>query len=402
MTTGGDLRAARERAGVSLDDLAERIGLSKGHLSRVERGVRPVTPSLIRSYELALGGTVAATAPGGDVGTVDDVKRRALLGSIAAASVGTAAAEPLARIFDAEATPPTRVALADVEAVEHATALYMSMDLARHGAMAAAMARGALEWATGLLRGHMDDRTRQRLCSATGLLADRLGWATFDAGAEPRALNLLTFALDSAARGPDRDLRAHIMLDLSSVLAHMGHPADGVEVLRMALGDERISSAEQANLHAVAARHCAAAGDIEGGLRHVERAEAALERDAGAIAPEWARSITYSPGHHDSALGLALFALGEDERARERLNVALARLDPGRTRTGLRCLIRLAALDLRAGERAEAERRARRAAAVAAEVRSTRVAGDLAMLAEQAEQYGMRELAAELTSATVR
>lgn len=335
-------------------------------------------------------------------GYVDDVKRRALLASIAAASVGPAAVEPLARIFDASAIPPLRVTLADVEAVEHATRLFMSMDLARNGPMATTMAKGALEWATGLLHGHMDDRTRQRLCSATGLLADRLGWATFDADSPPRAVNLLTFALDTAAHGPDRDLRAHIMLDLSVVLAHMGRPADGVEVLRKALSDKRISSAEQANLHAVAARHCAAAGDIEDGLRHVQHAEAALDQHSETTAPDWARAITYSPGHHDSVLGLALFALGQDDPARKRLTTALSRLAPSRTRTNLRCLIRLAALDLRAGEQSEAERRARQAAAAATEIRSTRITNDLAMLADHAKRHGMTDLAAELTSTTAR
>lgn len=357
----------------------------------------------MHAYELTLGIPVAATTKGSDKaalpGSVDDVKRRALLGSIAAASIGTAAVEPLSRLLDTATSPPTRVGLGDVEAVEHATKLYMSMDLARHGDMAAAMAKGALEWATGLLRGRMDDTTRERLCSATGLLADRLGWATFDSDSPPRAVNLLTFALDVAARGPDRDLRAHIMLDLSTVLAHMGQPAEGVEVLRMALGDERISSSETANLHAVAARHCAAAGDRNGGLRHVTLAEAALERGMPAIAPDWARRYTLSPGHHDSVLGLALFALGDDERARQRLTAAVSRLDPGRTRTGLRCLIRLAALDMRAGDRDSGEKRALQAIQTAAGVRSRRVSEDLAMLADHAERYGMRDLARELTMA---
>ncbi len=379
--------------------------MSKGHLSRVERGQRPVTPALVRAYEITLGVPVAATSATNsddpDADTFEDVKRRSLLSSIAAASVGAAALEPLARLFDGfTESPPAYVGLTEVEAVERATDLYMSVDLARHGAMAAAMARGALRWAVSLTERRMAPDLRERLFSATGLLADRLGWATFDAGTPPRAMQLLTFALDSAARGPDRDLRAHIMLDLSTVLTDMGRPSDGVEILRMALGDERISSAEQANLHAVAARHCAAAGDRAAGLRHVERAEAALSRGTPALAPAWARHITVSPGHHDSALGLALFALGEDDRARERLTAAMSTLDPERTRTGLRCLTRLAILDIRAGNYDEGEAKARRAAAEASGVTSARISADLRMLVRTAEQYGKHDLAAELTSAS--
>jgi transcriptional regulator with XRE-family HTH domain/tetratricopeptide (TPR) repeat protein len=62
--TGQDLRAAREARGVGLGKLAERIGRSKGHLSKVERGVddRGVTPALIRDYERALGMAVSETS----------------------------------------------------------------------------------------------------------------------------------------------------------------------------------------------------------------------------------------------------------------------------------------------------------------------------------------------------
>jgi hypothetical protein len=119
----------------------------------------------------------------------------------------------------------------------------------------------------------MTDATRDRLYSAVGLLADRLGWALYDVGDTVTASDLLAYALDQAARSPDRDLRAHIMLDLSSVITDAGHPHDGVEVLRLALGDERISGAERANLHAVCARHCTAGEQRETGLRHVILAE---------------------------------------------------------------------------------------------------------------------------------
>jgi transcriptional regulator with XRE-family HTH domain len=56
MTTGHDLRIARQNAGVSLGWIAERTGLSRGHLSRIERGERDVTPSVIRQYQVALQG----------------------------------------------------------------------------------------------------------------------------------------------------------------------------------------------------------------------------------------------------------------------------------------------------------------------------------------------------------
>ncbi len=395
---------SRLSRGVSLDGLAKSTGMSKGHLSRVERGQREVTPAVVRSYQEALGVVVAAThcvaatnTESGLPSNMEDMKRRSLLGIIAAASVGAAAMEPLSRLLDGfEGRGLSRVGIAEVQAIEAAADLYTRMDLAHGGGMAVAMARGSLEWGLDLLDKPMNQPIRERLSSAIGLLADRFGWAIYDAGDMSTATKVLALALDNSARGADRDLRAHVMLDLSTVTTDSGRPADGVEILRMALGDERVSSVERANLHAVAARHCAAAHDRRAGLRHVELAEEALSRPQQAAAPEWARRITVSPGHHDSALGLALFALDEDRRAHERLSSALARLDTGRTRTGLRCRTRLAILNMRAGDREGGERESRRAVQDAMGVRSRRVSSDLATMVECARTHGMGELADEL------
>lgn len=317
--------------------------------------------------------------------------------------MGSAALEPIARLLDGlNGEDPARVGLAEVQAVEAAADLYTRMDLAHGGIMAAAMARGSLSWAVELLERPMIPQVRERLSSAIGLLADRLGWAVYDAGDTANATRVLTLALDNSARGADRDLRAHVMLDLSTVVTDAGRPSEGVEILRLALGDERISFTERANLHAVAARHCAAAHDRQAGLRHVELAEEALNRPRPASSPEWARRITVSPGHHDSALGLALFALDEDTRARERLSSALARLEGGRTRTGLRCRTRLAVLHMRAGDREAGEREARRAVRDAAGVRSRRVSDDLRMMVAGARTHGLGGLADELAHSMER
>lgn len=402
MVTGPDLRLARESADISLERIAELTGRDKGHLSRVERGERRITPALIRDYQTALRVTVAATevTPLGasDGATVDDMRRRQVLALAAAASVGAAAGSAglLAALDLVDERLPSKVGIAEVQAVEAAADLYTRMDLAHGGGMASAMALSSLRWATRLFRCEMSDAIRSRLSSAVGLLADRLGWALYDSGRPDSARDLLAFALDTAAQGGDRDLRAHVMLDFSTVIVDSGDPHGGVEVLRMALGDERISSAERANLHAVCARHCGSAGDRQSGLRHVALAEEALAREDHAIAPDWARRITVSAGHHDSALGLALFALGDDPGARRHLSSALNSLDPGRTRTGLRCRTRLAVLELRSGDSRAAEFHARHAVGEATEVQSKRVSADISMMLTHVREHGLGRLADEL------
>lgn len=48
------MRSARKKRGLSLDDLAEKVGASKGHLSNVERG-HGCSPDLAEKLAAELG-----------------------------------------------------------------------------------------------------------------------------------------------------------------------------------------------------------------------------------------------------------------------------------------------------------------------------------------------------------
>ena len=80
MATGSELRAARRAADVSLAQVA-RIGVSEGHLSRIERGERAVTPATVALYQRA----IIHSRADHPSATVDDVDRRQLLGGVAGA-----------------------------------------------------------------------------------------------------------------------------------------------------------------------------------------------------------------------------------------------------------------------------------------------------------------------------
>lgn len=399
------LDTALEAGGVLVTLHARAVSARDGRravATQTSESARSVTGSEGQPEAGAAQSVTSATAmPGASADGMPfnaDMQRRVFLASAAAAGVGAAAPESLARLLEGISTGlPRRVGTSDVEAVEAAADAYMGFDLARSGNLAATVARSALAWSTELLEGVMTGATRERLSSAIGLLADRLGWSIYDSGSEGTAGRILTFALDHSARGADRDLRAHVMLDLSTVMTDSGYPRDGVDILRAALGDERISAAERANLHAVCARHCASAGQRDSGLRHASLALEELGGNNGVRGPGWSRKITYSPGHHDSALGLALFALEDSVRAREHLNLAMSALDKGRTRTGLRCRIRLAVLDLREGERATGEAEGYRVIADAIGVSSARVRNDLKMLRANAIEHGALDLATDIS-----
>lgn len=403
LTTGDDLRAARRQAGLSLASVAATCGVTAGHLSRVERGERTksdVSPSIVRGYETAIGQQIAATPRTSNARTVEDVRRRSMLGLIAAASVGSAS-EPLSHLLDGltQPAPPTRVGAMEIGAVHEAADLCTRLDLQYGGGLAAEVAHGSLRWAVGLLDQTMTDDTRAQLCSAVAALADRVAWSTYDAGRYTPAARLWTLALDTAARGNDRDLRGHILLNFSTLLFDSGQGSDAVETLRLALGDERVSTTEQANLHAVCARHAAGIGDRDSALRHLTLAEEALGRADPATTPPWARRVTAEPGHFDAAIGMAWHALGDRDHAHESLSTALSTLGPGRARTVLRCRTRLAVLHINDGDTTGARNHAQQALAQAPHVRSERVRADLAVLRDTARQHNLHDLAAELGTA---
>ncbi|SRR6266568_3372639 len=398
---GEDLRTARKEAGLSQAHIAAVCGKSISHISRIEIGERVVTPAIINAYERALNTKIAATSQTAAGVTVESVRRRNAIAAIASAFVGAATLEPLAHLLNGLPAPTLRdrVGPTEVAAVEDATDFYTALDLQYGGGLASEIARGSLRWATGLLGKQMTDDTRERLFSAVASLADRVAWSHYDMGSHGPANRLFIMALDTAAKGDDRNLRGHIMLNYSTQIFDLGHRDDAVEVLRLALGDDRISMTEKANLHAVCARHC---GGIDteqsrqSALRQLGMSEDALVNADTSDAAPWARRVTAQAGHFDSALGLALFAIGRDEQARERFTRALDALGPGRVRTALRCRTRLAVIHMREGAKTQAETVARQAMDDARRVRSARVADDLQMVAASAREYGLTALASEL------
>lgn len=384
--TGADIRAAREGAGLSLRALAAKTGVSAGHLSEVERGSRPVTWHVWTAVKRHTGNAALAD-------TVDAVNRREFTSAIASAAMGALAPQPVAHILAATSRrPQLAVTMTEVDMVAQAAHWLMSVDLEHGGAAALELATSTLRWAGSLLEQDMASAVRTRMSTAVALLGDRAGWALYDSGQSGTAARLLTWSLDHAARGDDPDLRAHIMLDLSTVLTDAGNPLRGVELLRMALGDDRVSPAERANLHAVCARHCGTAGDRQAGLRHAGLAE---ETGSGPVPqeyPQWAGKITLSPGHRASAAGIALFELKEDQRAAVQLSAALAALSGSRARTTLRCQVRRAVLHLRAGEPDMAAVLAEKVFVTVPGIRSRRISADLYLLAAEATIVGHGEI----------
>src|SRR5512138_1360347 len=99
---GATLRQLRQQAGVGLRRIASgaKVPVSDGHLSRVERGHRPVTPAIVAAYERVLGVRVAdVLACRRRSGGWDEQERRAFLTRVATVAVGGPPGEPVERLL---------------------------------------------------------------------------------------------------------------------------------------------------------------------------------------------------------------------------------------------------------------------------------------------------------------
>jgi transcriptional regulator with XRE-family HTH domain len=121
---GRTLREARQQARLSLSGMAVRTGYSRSYLGNIETGIRPVTPDVIKKYELVLG---------------DDVNRRnLLLGSIAALA---APSVPEAAVSIAHDISAGRTTMLTEEQTTHATDTAVAALVARNGGSVASLVK---------------------------------------------------------------------------------------------------------------------------------------------------------------------------------------------------------------------------------------------------------------------
>lgn len=134
---GRTLREAREQAGLSLTGMAKRTGFSKSYVGNVERGVRPVTPAVIRAYERVLGNG-------------DDMDRRLFLLGSAAMLAG--ASTPDAAVSIAADVKAGRTGLLTGMQTTHATDRAVAALVAQDSGSVASLVKWSTSGKASLLR----------------------------------------------------------------------------------------------------------------------------------------------------------------------------------------------------------------------------------------------------------
>lgn len=162
MTSGADLRAAREGAGLSLAQMARRTHFTRSYLSMIETGKRPVSDEVVAVYERVLG--VPLSAPGDPVRVAHEwllADSPAAVHTRAGRQIGTSLVEELGR---------RAVELRRLDDVVSSSVLLP---------VVAAELRRAEE----LVRdARFSEPVGRQLCAVLGELAQLAGWVAGDTG----------------------------------------------------------------------------------------------------------------------------------------------------------------------------------------------------------------------------
>jgi hypothetical protein len=394
--------------------------MSHGHLSKVERGEpgRPVTPAVLNAYEQVTGVKLTGTAghhsmepPAGDWrrGQLSEIRRRVLRAKIAAVAAGGLLDDKAEKLLDqtGRLLVPEIIEDLDVAQLDQVAATCTALDLRYGGGVADQLARAQLKWAIMLLGGEASADLRPRLQVAVGCLAQRAGWAAFDADTHDVARSLFTVGLYAATHADHPDLRAHIIADFAAQANFLGYPDDCLHIVRQAEVDERVGPAVRAVVHIVKARAYALRGEADACHRQIEVAETAQAQTQRDGAAGWLGTVATAAhlyagtGHALATLARRTQSTATRAQAQTRLRTAADAHDPAsHTRAAALCLAQLTALHLEAGELDEGVHWGRRLLDSALGIRSRRLAEHLAVVRRAAgahlDEVAVKELAAEL------
>lgn len=382
------LRELRERAGVGLRAIARntssRIRLSDSHLSRVERGERPVTPAVLTAYERALGIVISDDVAQDLTAQKSHQKReweefQATI--VAVAGGGRASTHHDARLLEAatvNASLPSRIGPSEVVQVEQAALFVRSLDLRHGGELAGRMAYQLLRCGYELLAVHSAEAVRRQLNVAVGSLAAWAGWSACDSHRFAAARALLSVALNASVRADEPDLRAHILVDIAALRNYLGHRDEALRILRLADGDERINPAIRSIVHGARARVYGAVGDRNRCGHAIQHAEDAADHVEPRRLPAWLGGWQFA--HVQAMCGQAYSLLAQETgdladlaEAHKRLTIAADDLSIARPRAAALCYASLARAHLTFRNHDELELCLRHASRLASSLQSVRL-----------------------------
>lgn len=366
MSFGPELRRLRVAADLSLTRLAELLHYSKGHVSKIETGLKRPTPELAQRCDTLLGaqGALAALVPARPSRS-GALTRRATddseVWSMDMAPDGTSWFRLVDRRQVLVAGPASVLSFGfsdrDVSAAARQPAslegLRALFDQFRQLGQTAspAVVLPALIAQTQMMQGiaaQSDARTQGRALTLAARYAEYAGWMCQEAGNDDAALWWTDHAVELAAAGGDRDLASYALVRRALMALYRNDAAETVELSRGAqLGTvapriRGLAAQREAQGHALA-------GDRDACLRCLDSARGLLALPpSDPTAPVLGSTNLTDPVA--MITGWCLYDLGRPGEAAEILDREIARIPPHALRSHTRYGVRRALAHATAGE----------------------------------------------------
>ncbi|MEU9406456.1 helix-turn-helix transcriptional regulator [Streptomyces sp. NPDC048281] len=419
---GRELRRWRMSAGLSLQQLGQRVHYSKSQLSKVERGIKRPTPELARlcDTELRADGALARLVrvqhllPPLSVpeshdevwlmqlrkdgsSTFQPMSRRDLIAVGAASAFSVGAGEPA----------PSFPAPEGAETVVDASRLLF--DQLRRLGQASGPASVlppliAQTHSVEQLAARTGPRTRGPLLLLASRYAEYAGWMAQECGDDAAAIWWTDRAVQLAAAGSDTALAVYAQVRRSLISLYRGDVTEAVQLATLAL-----ESDAPTRIRGLAAQHLAQGlavrGDFDACMRSLDQARALLDQDATDPAQP-VLGTSHVPDVVSMFTGWCLYDLGRARQAATLLDQETAGIPVHAFRTRARYGVRRALAHATAGDIEHACKITAEVLPSVGLIASATIAADLHRLkhtlSRHARQQSVRSVLPDLSGVTAR
>lgn len=250
-------RSVRRATGYSQQRLGELIELPQERVSRVERRTHRLRDiAIIARVASRLGipagllGFTAGAATVGTVGHSDDqevdwMRRRDFVAAVTGVTLGLGMAaldvDRLTALLPATAGTRLsgRIGVADVVAIEGATAALRQLDFSRGGGLSRDAAVAQFRSVLALRDEACTPQVRARLLMATADLGSVAAWMSYDSELHADARRLWVVALELAHQAEHpaaADLTVDLLLDMSDQALHLRRPEEARRLVQVGYG----------------------------------------------------------------------------------------------------------------------------------------------------------------------
>jgi transcriptional regulator with XRE-family HTH domain len=354
-TFGEQLRKFRERAGVSLGELAVRTNYTKGYLSKIENGHKQANPALARLCDAALaakGSLIRVVPPSPSPSAAKPTATDVVLSEILRYQEEPGPEEPG---LDAELVPAQRdrrgVASGPDTVAEFDARFVLARDFAqRFGSTRVfPLVRTELEILVSLIRQMAPDEREESLLLAARY-AEFAGWMHQEAGDDKTAEEQTARAVRFSALTDDTDIGAYSFVRRAEIRMHQDDAEATIALSERAqatpLASDRVrglAAQREAQGHALAGAETRC-------LDALDRSNVLLESAERAGSATHVLGSTKSPNSGAMVRAWCLHDLGRPAEAAELLEREIPAFAPGSIRARARFAARLALAHATDGE----------------------------------------------------